>query len=107
VILGSCADDANVRDVARDALEEGALAPLGLEEDELELGTRHRERHSRRPASRSDIDDRALLDEIQRRKRIGHVLPSRCFGVGEGGQAAGGDDCRKPALQARVVRRDG
>src|SRR5581483_310266 len=58
VLLGPSPD--NTRVCGREPLQERALTPLRLEQDELAVGQRVRERNAGRAAAGTDVDERAL-----------------------------------------------
>ena len=63
LLLGSTPDDAGIR--RRKRAQKGALAFLRLQEDELLLGQRVRERNAGRAAARADVHDRAVLSAYE------------------------------------------
>src|SRR5581483_12196706 len=92
-------DDARLR--RRPALEEVALASLGLEEHELALGKGLCERDPRCTAARADVDDRAgeALDEWKCPQRVLEQNAPRLLHVPKSRQPRRRNDRGQPVVK--------
>src|SRR5262249_1122806 len=86
---GPTPDDARVR--GRPSLEEVALAPFGLEQDELVTRQRVGQRDARNTAAGSHVDDRPVVraDEVDRAQRVLEQHPAGAVEV----------ECRQPGCR--------
>src|SRR5439155_23171274 len=102
LFLGAAPDDARVR--RRPPLEEVALAALGLDEHELLVGQRVRERDPRCAAARADVDDgpRQPLDQLDSAQRVLEQHAPRLAEVPQRGQTGRLDDGAQPAAKPLV-----
>ena len=99
--LGSAPDDLDVRQLGREALEQLALAPLRLEQDESPVRERHGQRDARRPSARADVDDGAS-ERLENRASAERVVQQDAPGlhrIREPRRARRGDDLLEPALE--------
>src|SRR6185312_15899498 len=99
LLLGPAADDPQVRQLVRPAVEEVALAPARLEQRHVAVRQRVRKRDARRAAARAHVDDRALEspNELDHAQGILEQHPPS-FVAGERGQAGCSGDGLEPAL---------
>jgi hypothetical protein len=103
MLLSPCAHHLHVRKRGGVLLEERALLPCGLEEDEMEVGPGNCKRQAGRAAARADVDDRTALEQRSRDEDVFDMDAAGLFRIVSRCQARSGDQRIQPAPEARVV----
>jgi hypothetical protein len=105
VLLGAPANDGQVPEPGRDALEKRALAAIRLEEDEVEVGARRCQWDPGRAAPRTHVHDQAFTEKPRRFERAVEKRASCFHLVADRGQTGRLEERREPAVEP-LVRQD-
>jgi hypothetical protein len=99
MLLGSLAHDGDVLELGGNLPKEVALAPVRLEEDEVEVRTGCGERDPRRATAGADVDHRPAGQQRSRRESAVEQSLARLDLVVNRGQARRGKQRRNPAVE--------